>query len=159
MNSSPALGPAAKPGSIGSIESDDGTSHGSDELARNVSDRRITGVRYLTAIRAASMAASKQPEGVAGAMIGSGDSPWRPSRQLVKELGRGGDRIRRVEQRQLRLDAGRDEAVRERRRAVDVSVETRLRGRRRDLVLDREQLGRLTEVVARAEGVEVRVPD
>src|SRR5262245_31382763 len=78
MNSSPAFGPSAKPGSIGAIESDAGTRHGSDEFARKVSDRSTTGVRYLTAIRAASIAASKQPDGVDGAMIGSGDSPWRP---------------------------------------------------------------------------------
>ena len=37
-----------------------------------------TGVRYLTAIRTASMAASKHSPGVAAATIGSGLSPWRP---------------------------------------------------------------------------------
>ena len=39
---------------------------------------RTTGVRYLTAIRTASSAASKHWPGVAAATIGSGDSPWRP---------------------------------------------------------------------------------
>ena len=34
---------------------------------------------YLTAIRAASIAASKQSEGDCGAMTGSGDSPLRPN--------------------------------------------------------------------------------
>jgi hypothetical protein len=38
----------------------------------------ITGVRYLTAIRTASMAVSKQSAGVAGASTGTGDSPFRP---------------------------------------------------------------------------------
>ena len=39
---------------------------------------RITGVRYFTAMRTASMAASKHWAGVYAATIGSGDSPWRP---------------------------------------------------------------------------------
>ena len=52
-----------------------GIFHGSDEFDRNVSDSRITGVRYVTAIRAASIAASKQSAGVEAARIGSGDSP------------------------------------------------------------------------------------
>ena len=38
----------------------------------------MTGVRYFTAIRAASIAASKQCDGVFAAMIGSGASPCRP---------------------------------------------------------------------------------
>ncbi len=38
----------------------------------------ITGVRYFTAIRTASIAVSKQSAGVAGAMTGTGDSPLRP---------------------------------------------------------------------------------
>ena len=38
----------------------------------------MTGVRYLTAIRTASMAVSKQSAGVAGASTATGDSPLRP---------------------------------------------------------------------------------
>jgi hypothetical protein len=44
----------------------------------NVSDRRMTGVRYRTAMRAASSAAVKHSAGVDADTIGSGDSPWRP---------------------------------------------------------------------------------
>ena len=40
--------------------------------------RRMTGVRYFSAMRAASNAASKQWLGDRGATIGSGASPWRP---------------------------------------------------------------------------------
>ena len=36
-------------------------------------------MRYLTAILAASMAALKQSAGLAGATIGTGDSPFRPN--------------------------------------------------------------------------------
>src|SRR2546430_1973110 len=82
MNGSPsapsAPSAAANAGSIGARSSTDGTFHGSDEEARKVSESRITGVRYLIAIDAASNAASKQPPGVLGAITGSGDSPWRP---------------------------------------------------------------------------------
>ena len=39
-------------------------SHGSEPFARYASESRKTGVRYLIAIRAASIAASKQPAGV-----------------------------------------------------------------------------------------------
>src|SRR3954462_13407773 len=38
----------------------------------------MTGVRYFTAIRAASIAAAKQSEGVHGATTGTGASPLRP---------------------------------------------------------------------------------
>ena len=53
--------------------------HGSEPLAREPSESRITGVRYLTAILAASIAALKQSAGLAGATIGTGDSPFRPN--------------------------------------------------------------------------------
>jgi hypothetical protein len=39
----------------------------------------MTGVRYLIAIRTASIAVSKQSAGVEGAMTGTGDSPLRPN--------------------------------------------------------------------------------
>jgi len=41
-------------------ESTSGSLHGSDPLAMKPSDSRITGVRYLSAMRTASIAASKQ---------------------------------------------------------------------------------------------------
>src|SRR5215468_4833245 len=44
----------------------------------------ITGVRYLTAIRTASSAVSKQSEGVAGAMTATGDSPFLPYRAISR---------------------------------------------------------------------------
>src|SRR6266508_654584 len=53
-------------------------SHGSEELERDVSESRITGVRYFTAIRTASMAASKQLDGEEQATMGIGDSPCLP---------------------------------------------------------------------------------
>ena len=55
-----------------------GSCQGSEELARNVSESRITGVRCVIAMRAASIAESKQFEGVQAAITGRGDSPWRP---------------------------------------------------------------------------------
>ena len=55
-----------------------GTSHGSDPMPRYPSERKITGVRYLIAIRHASIAMSKQSADVAGATIATGDSPLRP---------------------------------------------------------------------------------
>ncbi len=56
-----------------------GSRHGSAPLARYPSERTNTGVRYLTAMRAASMATSKQCEGVMGATMGTGASPCRPN--------------------------------------------------------------------------------
>src|SRR3984957_18133720 len=53
--------------------------HGSEPLAREPSESRITGVRYFTAILAASIATSKQSAGLAAATIGMGDSPFRPN--------------------------------------------------------------------------------
>ena len=53
-------------------------------------------------------------------------------RQLVEDVGRGRDRVRRVEQRQLRLLRRRDESVRQRDVAGDVAVRAgrQLRGLR-----------------------------
>ena len=56
-----------------------GMRHGSEPLAREPSESRITGVRYFTAILAASIATSKQSAGLAAATIGMGDSPFRPN--------------------------------------------------------------------------------
>src|SRR6266850_1580651 len=58
--------------------SESGSSHGSAPLASWPSVSRITGVIYLTAIRTASYAQSKQSAGVDAAIIGIGDSPCRP---------------------------------------------------------------------------------
>src|SRR5215831_1776339 len=58
--------------------------HGSDPLARYPSDRMITGVRYLVAIRTASSAVSKQSDGVEGASTGTGDSPFLPYRTISR---------------------------------------------------------------------------
>src|SRR5439155_5116765 len=69
----------AKFGSILGRVSTSGSRHGSDEFDRNVSESRITGVRYRTAIRAASSAIAKQSAGEEAATIGIGDSPWRPN--------------------------------------------------------------------------------
>ena len=55
-----------------------GMRQGSEPFARYASERRKTGVRYLIAIRAASMAASKHPAGVDAATTGIGDSEFRP---------------------------------------------------------------------------------
>ena len=41
-------------------------------------------MRYSTAIRAAWKAASKQSDGVAAAITGSGASPWRPNNAWVR---------------------------------------------------------------------------
>src|SRR5918994_1419847 len=68
----------ANPGSIDGKLSTSGIGHGSEEFAMKVSESKITGVRYRTAIRAASSAAVKHSAGVDADTIGSGDSPWRP---------------------------------------------------------------------------------
>ncbi len=43
-------------------------------------------MRYFTAIRAASTAASKQSDGVAGAITGTGDSPLRPNIAISRSV-------------------------------------------------------------------------
>ena len=75
MKRSPSLGSVANRGSISGSDPTSGSFHGSDELARNVSVSRITGVRCSIAMRAASIAEPKQSEGVLAATTGSGDSP------------------------------------------------------------------------------------
>src|SRR6266700_8233389 len=44
----------------------------------------ITGVRYLPAILTASIAVSKQSDGVAGATTATGDSPFLPYRAISR---------------------------------------------------------------------------
>src|SRR6266536_5410381 len=56
----------------------EGIFHGSEPLARYPSDRKNTGVRYVSAMRTASRIASKQSPGEHGATIGTGASPLRP---------------------------------------------------------------------------------
>ncbi len=61
-----------------------GSCQGSEPLARKPSESRITGVRYFTAMRAASIAASKQCTGLIAATTGSGASPCRPNRAMFR---------------------------------------------------------------------------
>ena len=77
-------------------------------------------------------------------------------RELVEDVGRRRDRVRRVEDRQARLLRAGDEPVRDREVAGDVAVLARLQLRRLDLVV-LEQLGRLTEVQTGLERGEVGV--
>ena len=70
-------------------ESTSGISHGSEPFARYASESRKTGVRYLIAIRAASIAASKQPDGVEAATTGTGDSEFRPKRTMSRSACSG----------------------------------------------------------------------
>ena len=58
------LGSVAKGTEMSGSSDTSGSCHGSDPLARYPSDSRMTGVRYLMAMRAASMAASKQCTGL-----------------------------------------------------------------------------------------------
>ena len=64
-------------------------SQGSEPFARYASESRKTGVRYLSAMRAASSAASKQPPGVAAATTGTGDSAWRPYSTSIRSACSG----------------------------------------------------------------------
>ena len=66
-------------GSIGGIALMSGTGQGSAPLAMYPSDSTMTGVRYLTATRTASIAVSKQSAGDWAAMTGTGASPLRPN--------------------------------------------------------------------------------
>ena len=78
------------------------------------------------------------------------------ARELVQQLRGGRDRIAREQQRQAALHGGGDQPERGRRRAVDLAVGAgRDVGRGRDAVLHVEQLGRLAEAPAGAEGREV----
>src|SRR5688500_14642853 len=52
--------------------------YGSPPLARYPSERKITGVMYLSARRDASIEPQKHDAGEYEATIGSGASPWRP---------------------------------------------------------------------------------
>jgi hypothetical protein len=73
----------------------------------------------------------------------------------VQDVGRRGDRVRPEDQRQPGAVRGGDEPVRERDVAGDVPVDAGRRGRRRDLVLDGEVLGRLAERPAGLERAQV----
>ena len=77
-------------------------------------------------------------------------------RELVEDVGRGRDRVRRVEQRQLRLLRGGDEPVRQRDVPGDVPVGAGRELRGLHLVRVVEQLGGLAEVHTGAERGEVR---
>ena len=79
-------------------------------------------------------------------------------RQLVQDVGRRRDRVRRVEDRQAGALGGGDEPVGDREVAGDVAVLAGLQARRLDLVV-LEQLGGLAEVQAGLERGEVGVAD
>ena len=105
-------------------------------------------------------------EGGAERHVGRGDlvlgldrvHPETPvARQGVQQLGGRGDRVGGEEEPEPGLDAGRDQAQGERLGAVDVAVGAGRCGRRLDLVVNRQQLGGLAEVVARPERGEVGV--
>ena len=55
-----------------------GNFHGSAAFAILPSERKMTGVINLMAMRTASIAISKQPDGDVGATTAIGDSPFRP---------------------------------------------------------------------------------
>ena len=74
-----AFGSAANSTLRSGSVSTSGISHGSEPLAIAPSESSSTGVRYFSAMRVASMAASKQSAGDSGATIGTGDSPLRPN--------------------------------------------------------------------------------
>ena len=71
--------------------------------------------------------------------------------QLVKDVGRRGDRVGAEEDRQPRLHTGGDQAVGQGQVAADVAVGAGRHHGRLDLVLDHEGLGGLAEVPARLE--------
>ena len=66
-----------------------GISHGSEPFARYASESRYTGVRYLTAIRTASSAQSKQSPGVDAAITGTGRSEFRPYSTIMRSACSG----------------------------------------------------------------------
>src|SRR4029453_7152192 len=66
-----------------------GRSQGPEPFARYASERRKTGVRYFTAIRTASIAASKQPDGVDAPTTGTGDSEFLPNSTISRSACSG----------------------------------------------------------------------
>ena len=80
-------------------------------------------------------------------------------RQLVEDVGRGRDRVRAQEHRQLRELTGGDHTPRERGVARDVRVRAGRELGRLHLIGVSEQLGRLAEVVTGFEGSCVRRED
>ena len=79
--------------------------------------------------------------------------------QLVEDVGRRGDRVAAQEHRQVGLAGGGDEPERQGQVAGDLPVAAGRHRGGRDLVRDREDLGRLAEGVAGLEGGDVRVAD
>ena len=76
-------------GEMSGRSSTDGISHGSAPLARYASESRNTGVRYLSAIRAASIAMKKQLPGEEAASTGTGDSALRPKSTIRRSACSG----------------------------------------------------------------------
>ena len=66
-----------------------GISHGSEPLASPASERRYTGVRYFSAMRAASIAAWKHCDGLEAATIGTGLSEFRPKSAISRSACSG----------------------------------------------------------------------
>ncbi len=87
--------------------------------------------------------------------LGGEDAEALVAGQVVEQLGGRGDRVGGEERLQAALDAGRDQAQRQRLGAVDVAVLAGSERRRLDLDPGDGQLGRLAEVVAGFEGGEV----
>ena len=93
-----------------------GISHGSEPLARYASERRYTGVRYLSAMRTASIAASKHCDGLEAATTGTALAV--PAEQDHQEIGLLG--LRRHPRRRPRpLDVEDQERQLERDREAD----------------------------------------
>ena len=74
---------------VGQVGDTSGISHGSEPFARYASERRYTGVRYLSAIRTASIAASKHCDGLDAATTGTGLSPFRPNSTISRSACSG----------------------------------------------------------------------
>ena len=81
------------------------------------------------------------------------------ARQLVEDVGRRRDRVRRVEDRQVRVLRRGEQPVRDRRVAADVAVLPGRERGRRDLVRGAGELGGLAEVQAGLERGDVGVDD
>ncbi len=112
---SPSLGVVANSVEMSLRAPTSGMSHGSEPFARYASDRRKTGVRYLIAIRAASIAASKHPAGVEAATTGTGrlGVPPEHHHQEIRLLrlgrhARGGPRPLHVDDDQWQLECHRE---------------------------------------------------
>ena len=131
-------------------------------------DRQPDGLGLEVEPRAAGRGhAQRAPEGGAQGHAGGGDLVLGLDRahagglavgQVVQQVGGRRDRIGAEDERQPAAHAGGQQAERRGRRAVDVAIDARRHvARRADLVAHVDELGRLAEVHAGAEGGEVDV--